>query len=137
MSEAVNVFVILAVVLMVLRSFIYALIILAGILVGLATYFKSVEAALSVSSWIMTAIFTLEMLLKILAEGLHPWRYLYDETSLEWDPWNLLDMLVIVSSYLPNIDNKSVFVIRLLLVLKLFKEHPKLRVTVESFPAAR
>lgn len=110
------------------QNFITIVIILASVLVGVETY-QSIEQdyhrilhALDIA---IIAIFTFEVLVKILAEGPVFWRYFKD-------PWNVFDFIIVTACFLP-FDNQYITVlrlIRLLRVLRLLRAFPKLQILV-------
>ncbi len=76
--------------------FIIVVIVFTGILVGLETNKQFVAIygeLLTRLQHLVLFIFTVEMVLKVIAEGSRPWRYFYD-------PWNILDFLIVGSSLL-------------------------------------
>jgi voltage-gated sodium channel len=106
-----------------------------GILAGLKTYFRTeIEVYAQIFATLMTSAFTFEMLLKIAGEADRPWRYLYADGN--WQNWNLLDFGVVMGSYIQVVPGDLLMVFRMLLVLKIMKLNPSLRVTVDSFLAA-
>lgn len=112
------------------HHFITAVIVAAAVLVGAETY-AGVRAAhhdllLSLDR-IVLGIFTLEIAIKMGAEGNRPWRYFRD-------PWNVFDFVIVAACYLP-FDGGGITVLRLLRllrVLKLLNALPKLRILVEA-----
>lgn len=103
-------------------------ILVAGSLVGMSTY--SAFAAkhhhlLEMLNTIVLAIFIVEILVKVLAEGNKPWMYFTDG-------WNVFDFLIVATAFLP-FGGSSVAILRLLRllrVLKLIKALPKLQMLV-------
>jgi voltage-gated sodium channel len=117
------------------NHFILGVIVLAGILVGIQTYHDEVKAWAGALEWIdlvILFIFTFELLVKILAEGQHPWRFFKD-------PWNVFDFLIVAVCWLahvvPDINAGFVAVIRLarvLRVLRLVHALPQLKMLVDA-----
>ena len=111
-------------------QFVTAVILFAGVLVGLETYPSIVDShgsMLHLANRIILAIFTVEVVVKMGAEGSKPWRYFRD-------PWNVFDFLIVVAAYLP-VDAQFVTVLRLarlLRVLKLVRALPKLQILVSA-----
>jgi voltage-gated sodium channel len=111
-------------------QFITAVILVAGVLVGLETYPSIVEkhnALLHGANRAILIIFTIEVVVKMGAEGSKPWRYFRD-------PWNVFDFLIVVAAYMP-VDAQFVTVLRLarlLRVLKLVRALPKLQILVSA-----
>jgi voltage-gated sodium channel len=105
-------------------------IVLAGALAGIETYPWMAErfhTVLEVLDKVILAIFVLEVVVKIGAEGDKPWRYFLD-------PWNLFDFVIVVVAILP-IDSSGVAVLRLarlLRVLKLVRALPQLQLLVSA-----
>jgi len=89
--------------------------------------------------WIAQAIFTVEVAIKILAEGRRPLRYFTDQ---EQGPWNWLDFFVVVVGYVEAhpagakvFENFPVVILRLLRLIRVFrlaKALPRLRSIVEA-----
>lgn len=111
------------------QNTITAAIFVAGFNVGAQTYDLSEGALenLEALDTIVLALFTIEVALKVFAEGLRPWRYFKDS-------WNMFDFLVVAASYMP-FDTSQVAMLRLmrlLRLLKLVRALPKLRILVIS-----
>jgi voltage-gated sodium channel len=108
------------------QRFILCTILLAGLLVGLETYPQlSHHPLLHVFDRIVLAIFILEVVVKMGAEGRQPWRYFRD-------PWNIFDFAIVASSLLPfDAQFITAFrLLRLLRVLKLVRSLPQLQLLV-------
>ncbi|MGB1247763.1 MAG: ion transporter [Chitinophagales bacterium] len=118
------------------QTFIILVIIIAGILVGMQTYRDSAF----VIEWtplfhkldmLILIIFTIEVVVKMLAEGKKPWRYFLDG-------WNVFDFLIVaVALYaiLPGVEINASFiaVLRLARIFRVFKlvtAIPKLQLLV-------
>ena len=110
------------------QNLVTAVILIAGIIVGFETSPAIVErfgGPLHVLDKIILAIFTVEAITKIGAEGKKPWRYFTD-------PWNVFDFVIVAVCYMP-VGGQYVAVLRLarlLRVLKLVRALPKLQVLV-------
>ncbi len=110
--------------------FIIAVILVASVLVGLQTY-PSMETNVTVNmiDTIVLGIFCFEVIIKMIAEGLKPWRYF---TNHDWK-WNCFDFFIVFMS-LPIWDwGSSVAILRLmrlLRVVKLIKKVPQLYMIV-------
>jgi len=115
------------------QNFIIAVIVLAGILVGIQTY-KEFAAAnhswINALDWFILIIFTIEVFVKVLAEGKKPWNYFTD-------PWNVFDFLIVavcyVAVFIPELPAGFIAVLRLARILRVFKlvtAMPKLQVLV-------
>ena len=114
------------------NRFIVATILVAGILVGVQTYkeFSEMHAEiLGVLDVIVLGIFTIEAIMKILAEGKKPSNYFRN-------PWNLFDFAIVAVCLLEPIlpiDGSFIPVLRLariLRVLRLVSAVPKLQILV-------
>ncbi|QIE58241.1 ion transporter [Rasiella rasia] len=105
-------------------------IIIAGILVGIATYTEFAEkhhVILELLNKVVLWIFVAEVVIKMIAEGKKPWRYFYDS-------WNVFDFVIVAAAFLP-FGGSSVAILRLLRllrVLKLVKALPKLQLLVSA-----
>ncbi|MCT4698455.1 MULTISPECIES: ion transporter [Tenacibaculum] len=112
------------------QNFVTTAILIAGVLVGLATYEKfSVrhENILELLNQIILGIFILEIIIKVLAEGNKPWLYFTDG-------WNIFDFIIVTAAFLP-FGGSSIAILRLLRllrVLKLIKALPKLQMLVRA-----
>jgi len=110
------------------QNFVTIAIIIAGLLVGIATYAEFAakhESVLEVLNLIVLNIFIIEIVVKIIAEGNKPWRYFLDA-------WNIFDFIIVAAAFLP-FGGSSVAILRLLRllrVLKLIKALPKLQMLV-------
>jgi voltage-gated sodium channel len=107
-----------------------AVILLAGVLVGLETYPSISETwggLLHRVDQLILAVFVAEVIVKIGAEGNKPWRYFTD-------PWNVFDFAIVAVCFMP-FDAQGVAVLRLarlLRVLKLVRALPKLQILVSA-----
>lgn len=116
------------------NDFIFLCIILAGVLVGVQEY-KGMDEDPTVKwlDFIILVSFCLEVVLKILAEGLHPQWYFMGPS---WK-WNIFDLFIVLAS-LPFIPIKAALqgkgaalrLLRLLRLAKLFKRIPQLQMIV-------
>jgi voltage-gated sodium channel len=103
-------------------------ILVAGVLVGIATYADFAEkhdTILTILNDIILGIFIAEIVVKILAEGKKPWLYFTDG-------WNIFDFIIVAAAFMP-FGGSSVAILRLLRllrVLKLIKALPKLQMLV-------
>jgi hypothetical protein len=96
------------------RYFIFVLIGLGGVLVGLKMYLPSVTELTAWVGALMTVAFTLEMVLKVLTRGDKPWEYLYRRKQVQ--SWNVLDAAVVLANYVPGVEQDLLMVFRMLLV---------------------
>jgi voltage-gated sodium channel len=112
----------------VFHHFIVAVILLAGVVAGLETSTAMIERhgalLLGLDKFIL-GVFIVEALLKMAAQGRHPWRYFADG-------WNAFDFLIIVVCLLP-VGGPFAAVLRLaraLRLLRLVSALPKLQLLV-------
>ena len=110
------------------QNFILAMILFAGALVGLETIKTVVHeygTLLKLFDQIVLLIFTVEIALKILAEGYKPWRFFKDG-------WNIFDFLIIGICLLPwQAPFLAVLrLVRILRVLRLVSVLPRLQLLV-------
>jgi voltage-gated sodium channel len=110
------------------QQFITGVILFAAVLVGVETYPHLVAeygGLLHALDWIVIAIFVLEIVMKMGAEGSRPWRFFRD-------PWNVFDFVIVAIVFLP-INSQYVTVLRLarlLRVLRLVRAVPRLQILV-------
>lgn len=110
------------------QNFITVVIVLASVLVGIETYpeiEKQHHGLLHLLDLAIITIFSIEVVVKIGAEGRHPLRYFRD-------PWNVFDFVIVTACFLP-FENQYITVlrlIRLLRVLRLLRAFPKLQILV-------
>ena len=117
------------------NNFVTGVIIVAGIMVGIQTY--ELDAATLVATGyidlIILAIFTLEVVLKIIMEGLRPYRYF---TGPEWK-WNCFDFMIVALS-MPFVQFgggssiKLLRLVRLARLGKLIRKIPPLQMIVKG-----
>ena len=118
------------------NKFILWVIVAAGVLVGIQTYHEAVAPyhnILETLDFIILFIFTVEVLIKILAEADNPLRFFKD-------PWNIFDFLIVAICWfahiIPGMMNAGfVAVIRLarvLRVLRLVQALPQLKMLVDA-----
>ena len=114
----------------VFTSFIIAVILFAGVIVGLETFPELAgryAETIHTLNRIVLAIFTIEVVLKIAAEKNRPWRYFRDG-------WNLFDFTIVAVCFLP-LGGSYVAVLRLfrlLRVIRLVTVIPKLQLLVTA-----
>lgn len=112
------------------QNFITATILFAGLIVGIETYehlHHRHRPILDVLDMVVLAIFTVEVVVKMGAEGNKPLRYFKDG-------WNVFDFVIVAACYLP-FSGQAVTVLRLLRllrVLKLVRALPKLQILVTA-----
>ena len=115
------------------QNFVLATIVVAGILVGIQTYGERVsehESLLNSLDLVILAIFTIEVVVKMLALAPRPLDYFKDS-------WNVFDFLIVavalVALLLPDLNAGFVAVLRLVRILRVFKlvkAIPKLQLLV-------
>lgn len=109
--------------------FIFSIILLSAIVIGLETYpglAKQYHDALSLIDRLIISIFTIEIALKIFSNGKRPWVYFSD-------PWNVFDFIIVAICLIPFNDTHYFAVFRILRVLRVFRMitvFPKLRLIV-------
>jgi len=115
----------------VFRNCVIVVIVVAALEAGFQTetdkFTDAQVSAIEILDKIISAIFTVEASVKLIAEEFEPWRYFYDG-------WNLFDVAVLVGSWMKG-KAKFFFVLRLmrvLRVLKLVKNIPALQVIVQA-----
>lgn len=117
------------------QQFVIGTIVLAGIVVGIETYHAEMQAwmpVFQVIDYLILLVFTLEAVIKILAEGNRPSNYFKD-------PWNVFDFVIVLACwlpiFLPQMDTTFVAVfrlVRILRVLRLVSALPQLRMLVDA-----
>ncbi len=117
------------------NNFILAVILGAGVVVGIQTYGEQVahmKDLLWTLDQIILFIFLVEVIIKMAAEGNRPLRYFRD-------PWNVFDFSIVAVCYLallfPEVEGAYVAVFRLARVLRVFRivrTIPKLRLLVNT-----
>jgi len=112
------------------QHFITAVILLAGLLVGLETYpymTRNYGGILDGLNALVLWIFVVEIVVKMGAEGTRPYRYFLD-------PWNVFDFAIVAVCFLPfNASGAAILrLARLLRVLKLVRALPKLQILVSA-----
>jgi len=112
------------------QRFIIAVIVLNGAIVGMETYpalmarWGTVLEALDTAC---LAIFTVEILLRILAYGSRPWRFFTGG-------WNVFDFVIVSAAYVPGLAEQGTLLrlVRLLRVLRLLSTLPSLQMMVAA-----
>ena len=98
------------------EAFIIAVIIIAGVVVGLETSVSLVEqysSQLHFANELILWIFVAEAVLKIIAQGTKPWRYFQS-------PWNIFDFSIVVVCFLP-VGATYIAVLRLARILRIIR----------------
>jgi voltage-gated sodium channel len=113
------------------NHFIFLLILLSAIIIGLETYPRMVNqygVVLSMIDKLIIAFFTFEIALKILANGKKPWVYFAD-------PWNVFDFVIVAVCLIPLNDTHyfAVFrILRVLRILRMITVFPKLKLIINA-----
>jgi voltage-gated sodium channel len=111
--------------------FIFSLILLSAVIIGLETYpglAKQYHEVLSVIDLIVIALFTIEITLKIISNGKKPWMYFSD-------PWNVFDFIIVAICLIPFNDTHyfAVFrILRVLRILRMITVFPKLKLIISA-----
>lgn len=109
--------------------FIFFLILLSAFIIGLETYPALAEKhgnLLLLLDRLIIACFTIEIVLKILANGKKPWKYFMD-------PWNVFDFIIVAVCLIPVGDTHffAVFrILRVLRILRMITVFPRLRLII-------
>ena len=96
------------------QNFITMVILLAAVLVGMSANGNDAQYLDYLNDAVLY-VFTAEAGLKIIAEGLKPWRYFYDL-------WNIFDFGVVLGCYIPGAPNSVLQLLRLLRVVKIIRK---------------
>lgn len=112
------------------QHFIVAVIVLNGAIVGMQTYPALTDrwgGMLEALDTLCLSIFTVEILLRILAYGARPWRFFTGG-------WNVFDFVIVGAVFLPGLSEEGALLrlIRLLRVLRLLSALPSLQVMVAA-----
>jgi len=111
--------------------FIFSIIFLSAIIIGIETYpgiSNQYRDLLSLIDRLIITIFSIEILLKILSNGKRPWLYFSD-------PWNVFDFIIVGLCLIPMVDNHYFAVFRILRILRVFRMitvFPKLKLIVSA-----
>lgn len=111
------------------KFFIFLLIFLSTVIIGLETYpglANQYKLILSLSDKIIIVCFTIEITLKIIANGKRFWVYFYD-------PWNVFDFIIVAVCLIPFNDMHyfAVFrILRVLRILRMITVFPKLKLII-------
>lgn len=110
------------------QNFITAVILFAGVLVGIETYPSAVARygpIMHVLDKVVLYIFVFEIVVKMVAETPRPWNYFKD-------PWNVFDFVIVAAAFMPFAGSAATVLrlVRLLRVLRLVRAVPKLQLLV-------
>ncbi len=96
---------------------IFILILLSAVIIGLETYpgiISQHRDLLHLADRVIILLFTVEIILKILAGGSKPWQFFRD-------PWNVFDFVIVAVCLIPAGDTHYVAVLRILRVLRVLR----------------
>ncbi len=110
------------------QNFVTAVILFAGVLVGIETFPAAVEqhgTILHLLDKIVLWIFVFEIAVKMVAATPKPWRFFTD-------PWNIFDFVIVAAAFMPFAGSAATVLrlVRLLRVLRLVRAVPKLQLLV-------
>jgi voltage-gated sodium channel len=110
------------------QTFIIAVIGLAAILVGMETFHEFAEqnsVVFSTLDTVLLAIFTAEVVIRVLAYGSRPWEFFRNG-------WNIFDFLTVAIFYLPFVGSEVAILrlARVVRMMRLIKAVPGLRMLV-------
>ena len=109
--------------------FIFILILLSAILIGIETYTGIAakhKLILSLLDRLIITIFALEIGLKIVSNGKKPWNFFSD-------PWNIFDFVIVAACLVPAGDTHffaAFRILRVLRILRMITFLPKLRLLI-------
>jgi len=112
-------------------DFITSVILIAGILAGVRTGYEEEDEATNIieqCDLIIAVIFLVEVIIKIAAQGMLPWRYFHDS-------WNVFDFVIVVLLFSVEKGTSAAQIlplVRLFRVLKLVNAIPALQILVSS-----
>jgi voltage-gated sodium channel len=111
--------------------FIFSLILLSAVIIGIETYpaiANQYHNVLSLIDRLIITFFSIEIILKILSNGKRPWLYFSD-------PWNVFDFIIVGLCLIPLADTHYFAVFRILRILRIFRMItvlPKLKLIVSA-----
>ena len=116
------------------QGFIFTVIVLNAIVLGLETYdgiYDRYGSTLELFNEIFLGIFVVEVLLRISSYGLKPWNYFRNG-------WNVFDFVVVFAVFIPGVrENASLLrLVRLLRIVRVVSVLPDLRVLVSGMGRA-
>ena len=108
-------------------------IIYSGIVAGIETEVNdgdttTMAKSVEISNIVLQYLFTVEVVIKLLAEGNYPWTYFTDA-------WNSLDFIIVLLTWLADFVGFNVIflrLVRLFRVMKLIQTMPRLQAIVQS-----
>ncbi len=111
--------------------FIFSLILLSAILIGIETYpgiSSKQRSLMEFLDKLIILFFTLEISFKILSNGKRPWNFFLD-------PWNVFDFIIVAVCLVPAVDTHFFAVLRILRILRILRMitfFPKLRLLIST-----
>ncbi len=111
------------------NGFIFFLILLSAIVIGIETYpgiSEKQRLLLGFLDKLIIIFFTIEISLKILSNGKRPWSFFLD-------PWNVFDFIIVAVCLIPAVDTHFFAVLRILRILRILRMitfFPKLRLLI-------
>lgn len=111
--------------------FIFSLILLSAVIIGIETYpamANQYRDVLSLIDQIIIALFTIEIALKIISNGKRSWLFFSD-------PWNVFDFIIVAICLIPFNDTHyfAVFrILRVLRILRMITVFPKLKLIISA-----
>lgn len=112
------------------QVFILAMIMLSAILLGLETD-KTLTTRFpfifDYTGSIIVAVFTIEIVLKLIANVPRPWRFFYSA-------WNIFDFVIVIACFLPSLGSMTAILrlFRVLRAMRVVNVVPELRVIVTA-----
>ncbi len=118
----------------VVQNVIVAVILANAVTIGISTYRDApdwLHQTVETLDQVFLGVFTLELVLRFIAYGLRPGRFLRE-------PWNVFDLVVIGAAFIPGISGQSTALrlIRLLRVARLIRLMPDVGVLVDGLRRA-
>jgi len=113
----------------VFNHFILVCIVIAGALVGIATYYGEEDdtSTMDMIDTVIFWVFWVELLVKFMSEGVGWWNFFIGP---EWR-WNNFDFLVVLASTVLNNGNVTLLrLVRLLRLAKVFRKIPQLQMII-------
>lgn len=112
------------------QYFIIAVILFAGVLVGIETYPEAMRKwgdILKTLDRVVLGIFIIEILMKMGAEGRKPWKFFND-------PWNVFDFIIVSICLIPPLSQYAMVMrmARLLRVFRLIRAVPRLQILISA-----
>lgn len=118
----------------VVQNVIVGVILANAVTIGISTYRNApdwLHETVEVLDQVFLAIFTVELVIRFVAYGLRPGRFLRE-------PWNVFDLLVVGAAFIPGISGQSTALrlVRLLRVARLIRLMPDVSVLIDGLRRA-